>query len=79
MPPSLAVSRVLSDSPILSWEVPGLSAQTTGAPLSGDDQGTRPPPPGEARTESLFAYVGMGLSLLIVIAAVWILIRRRRR
>jgi hypothetical protein len=44
----------------------------------GGGQGMEAAPPGEARMESLFETVGILLSVAIVVAAAWILIRRRR-
>lgn len=77
--PSTFCSRARCDG-MLPW--PDMSR--FGIPAAGarpflDDTGseTGPPPAATARAEALFETIGTGLVLLIVLSALWILIRGR--
>ena len=76
MPP-IAPGHALPDLLILRPESsPVLTASAGSQP--GSESSTDAPPPGEARMEALFESIGIGLMLVIAVAAAWILIRQRR-
>ncbi len=76
MPP-IVPDFALPDLLILRPESSPVRVGSAGSP-PGSEGGTDAPPPGEARMEALFETVGIGLMLVIVVAAAWILIRQRR-
>ena len=76
MPP-IVPDFALPDLLILWPESSPVSTGSAGSP-PGSEGGTDAQPPGEARMEALFETVGIGLMLVIVAAAAWILIRQRR-
>jgi len=77
--PHPAPSRTLPAPPILPPRGSPLVVQAAGTnPGREGGWGTAAAPPGEARMESLFEAVGIGLLLAIAVAAAWILIRQRR-
>lgn len=76
MPP-ITPGHVLPDLLILRPESSPVLTASAGSP-PGSEGSTDAPPPGEARMEALFESVGVGLMLVIVVAAAWILIRQRR-
>lgn len=74
MPP-IALGHDLADLLILWPESSPVLTGSAGTPPGSES--TDAPPPGEARMEALFESVGIGLMLVIVVAAAWILIRQR--
>ncbi|RDI62398.1 hypothetical protein [Microvirga subterranea] len=75
--PRITPDHALPDLLILWPEISPVLTGSAGSP-PGSEGGTDAPPPGEARMEALFETVGIGLMLVIAVAAAWILIRQRR-
>jgi hypothetical protein len=79
MPSTFCASRILCDG-MNPWpDVSRFGSPAAGARpiLDEPGSGTGPPPAAAARAEALFETIGIGLILLIVLSALWILIRGR--
>jgi hypothetical protein len=83
MPRSLSTARIVYDiaAPGQSIGPPREMHALGGFPFGseGENSDTRPLPPGTARVETLFVSFGVGILLLLLLSAIVILIRSRRR
>lgn len=79
MPPNLLVHGVRPHAPPLPGadSRPLILKAAGGRPILEEGGDTGPPPAGAARAEMIFEVMGTGLIGLIVLAALWILIRKR--
>lgn len=64
--------------PFLFREALGELSQRAAGGLPGGPEEAWPPPAGAERAATLFEIVGMSLSLLIILAAIWFLFQLRR-